>query len=127
VLAACAGGVLDVCAGVLAVCVELLALGGFGTVCVLEALAGVLACVEELALGGFGTLCAEAAEAAAGVLDAGGMFFGVAVSAALLTGPPAAFAGTADLKSPALLVAAIAGLPPLFFASSCGLLAAVCS
>jgi hypothetical protein len=54
------------------------------------------------------------------------MVFAVALSDAGLTFPPAALAGTALFaeKSPAFGVAAIAGLPALFFANNWGLLLA---
>jgi len=54
------------------------------------------------------------------LLADGGMDLAVAPRLAGATLPPAARAGTAlrGEKSPAFAVAAIAGLPPLFFASS---------
>ena len=54
------------------------------------------------------------------LLADGGMDLAEAPRLAGATLPPAALAGTAlrEEKSPAFAVAAIAGLPPLFFASS---------
>ena len=85
------------------------AFGGLGTLWLLSR-------VGEFAPG---RVAAEGAVDA--VLTAGGMALAEAFSVVGSTLPPAALAGTALLreKSAGLAVAAIAGLPPLYFASNC--------